>query len=530
MTLAEKPTEAARGRTITIDPITRIEGHMRVEAVVDAGEVKDARCCGTMFRGFERILIGRHPLDASRIAQRVCGVCPTAHASAASGCLDAALGIADKIPDNARLVRNLIFGSNYLQSHILHFFTLAALDYVDVATAADSAGGDTGLKTVRAFIGRGELGPFFPRYEGDYRCSKDENLLLLRGYLQALGIRRLTHEMLAIFGGKMPHNVGIVPGGVTEQVTADRIAMLSGKLAEVAAFVEDVYLPAVMLVAGRYEDHLGVGVGCGRFLSYGVFNEDGASTDPLRRRRAFPSGLLQADGTLEDVDGGKIAEDVARSRYADECSARPAKGQTIPEPHKDGAYTWLKAPRYDGAPAEVGPLARVMVGYARGDERIRADVDAAAAAAGIELSQANSVLGRHLARALEARWVCDLMSDWLDQLTPGAPVSVPLTIPDEGDGAGLTGAPRGSLGHWIQIREGKIARYQMVVPTTWNGSPRDADCVPGPMEQALIGTKVKDPDNPFEVVRTVRSFDPCLACSVHVLTARGQRRGVYRIV
>ena len=517
------------GSTIVIDPITRIEGHMKVEAVVDGGVVKDARCAGTLFRGFECILPGRHPLDACRLTQRVCGVCPTAHGTASALCLDDALGIAGKVPTNGRLVRNLILGCNYLQSHILHFFTLAALDYVDVTALADYDGDETDLKTVRAFIDRGELGPFFPRYEGDYRCNKDENRALVRAYLQALRIRRVAHEMLAIFGGRMPHNVGIVPGGVTSEVTADKIAAFAGKLVEVKAFVEDMYIPAIFAVAGRYADHFDIGAGCRRFLSYGVFDLADGQTDPLKRQRLIPAGVVDAEGKLAEVDLARITEDVKSSRYDDSCAARPAEGATVPAPEKEGAYSWLKSPRYDGQVTEVGPLARTMVAHAAGVAKVRADVDAALAAAGISAEKLPSVLGRHLARALESRWVCDAMAEWLEQLRPGEPAAVELTIPDEASGVGLTGAPRGALGHWIDIKDGKIALYQLVVPTTWNASPRDANGVPGPMEQALIGTPVKDADNPFEVVRVVRSFDPCLACAVHVLSAKGEKIGEYRV-
>ena len=517
-----------RSQVITIDPVTRIEGHLKVEAVVDAGEVKDARCCGTLFRGFENILVGRHPLDACRITQRVCGVCPTGHASASSFCLDAALGVADRIPPNGRLVRNLLLGSNFLQSHILHFFTLAALDYADVTALADYDGTDSELKAVRTFIGRGALGPFFPRYEGDYRCDRQTNVELVGAYLKALHVRRVTHEMLCIFGGKMPHNIGLVPGGVTGEVTADKIASFHGKLQEVREFIDDVYVPAVFTAAGAYADHFEIGAGCGRFLAYGAFDMDGESTDPVTRGRLLPAGLAHA-GQLQAVDAAKITEDVASSRYADHCAAHPSAGRTDPEPAKDGAYSWLKSPRYDGAAAEVGPLARGMVACATGDGPFKAELDAAMSAAGIGADKLPSVLGRHLARALEARVVAAAMTDWLGELRPGEPAATPLSIPDEAAGAGMTDAPRGALGHWIRIKDKVIERYQLVVPTTWNASPRDASGQPGPIEQALLGAPVKDADSPFEIVRIVRSFDPCLACAVHVLDAAGTRRGVHRI-
>ena len=358
--------KSGRGaKTISIDPVTRIEGHLKVEVVVDGGRVKEAECSGTLFRGFENILVGRYPVDAVRLVQRVCGVCPVVHGSASAMGLDEALGVAGAIPENGRIVRNLILGSNYLQSHILHFFTLTALDFVDMAEVAGYAGADSDLKAVAHFLARDRLEPFVPRYEGDYRFDKKTSLALVRGYLEALRVRRTCHEMLSVFGGKMPHEIGIVPGGVTAQVTADKVATFLGKLQEVRAFIDDVYVPAIFTVAGAYGDYFEIGAGCRRFLSYGVFNLDNASTDPLTRRRLLPAGFA-AGGKVSPVDAAKIAEEVACSRYADECAAAPAEGKTVPQPSKHGAYSWLKAPRYDGAPAEVGPLARAVVGYMSG--------------------------------------------------------------------------------------------------------------------------------------------------------------------
>ena len=519
---------STRGNIITIDPVTRIEGHMKVEVTVDAGRVKDAKCVGTMFRGFENIIAGRYPVDAVRLAQRVCGVCPTIHGTASAKGLDHAFGIADKIPENGRLVRNLLMGSNYLQSHILHFFALAALDFVDVTALADYEGSDSELKSVRAFIDRKELSPFFPRYEGDYRCDKATNIELVRSYLKALHIRRVTHEMLSIFGGKAPHNIGIVPGGVASQVTPDKIAGFFGKLDEIRQFTEDVYIPTILRVAAVYGDYFDVGKGCARYLSYGAFDMDNASVDPLSRNRLWCAGMLD-DGKLQAASQDKIAEEVACSRYSDDCAVRPAEGKTTPQGEKQGAYSWIKAPRYDGAPAEVGPLARVLINYAAGEQTVKDEVDAALSAAGADADKLHSVMGRHLARALEARMLAKAMVGWLRELKPYEPAAVEFTIPDEAAGAGLVGGPRGALGHWVQIKDKVIRRYQMIVPTTWNASPRDASGTPGPIEQALLATKVKDCDNPFEVVRIIRSFDPCLACAVHVLTAAGDRKGVYWI-
>jgi len=261
-----------------------------------------------------------------------------------------------------------------------------------------------------------------------------------------------------------------------------------------------------------------------------VFDLDAEGSDPVTRSRFLPAGVLEADGRLGAVDAGKITEHVRHSMYAESCAAGPAEGGTVPEPEKDGAYSWIKAPRYDGAPAEVGPLARVLVAYAQGHPLVKGEIDSVLSATGLGAEKLHSALGRHLARALEAKWVCDAMGEWVEQLAPGEVACADSAIPEEAAGVGLTEGPRGSLGHWIQIAEGKISRYQLVVPTTWNAGPRDAAGVPGPIEGALIGTPVKDAANPFEIVRIVRSFDPCLACAVHVVNARGRALGEYRIV
>ena len=523
------PKKSGAAGTITIDPITRIEGHMKVEAVVDGGQVKDARCSGTLFRGFENILVSRYPPDAVRLTQRVCGVCPAIHGTASAQCLDAALGVADKVPHNGRIVRNLILASNYLQSHILHFFALSALDFVDVAAVADYDGPDSDLKAVRAFIDRGALAPFFPRYEGDYRLDKKTNVACVQAYLKALHIRRVCHEMLCVWGGKMPHDIAIVPGGVTVDVTPDKIATYLGKIQEVRAFIDDVYIPAVFTVAKAYADYFDIGAGCKRYLSYGTFDLDGSSSDPLARKRLLPRGFLDG-GAVAPVDVSKIAEQVAHSRYADECAAPPAEGKTIPQPSKEGAYTWIKTPRYDGKATEVGPLARAIIGYTAGQAPFKQDIDAALKVAGVKADRLPSVLGRHLARALEARIVASAIVGWLQELRPGEPAAAPFTVPQESRGAGLVDGPRGALGHWISIKGKVIERYQLVVPTTWNGSPRDAGGTPGPIEQALIGTKVKDAANPFEITRIIRSFDPCLACAVHLVSVKGHVLSSHRVI
>ena len=492
-------------KKIKIDPITRIEGHMDIEAVVDEGVVKEARCAGTLFRGFEIILKGRDPRDACRLTQRICGVCPTAHATASALCIDDAFGLTDKIPDNAKLIRALIFGSNFLQSHILHFYHLAALDYVDTVAAM------------------GDMAPFVPRYEGDYRIVGQENAQLADNYIQALNIRRKCQEMLSIFGGKMPHNVGIVPGGVTETPTEDKITNFLWRLNEIREFVDNTYIPDVISVAKAYPDYFEIGTGCKRMVAYGGFE--------LPTGKLFKAGIVSPQLQAEPFDAANITEDLKHSWYADsESGKNPAYSDTKPEPTKSQAYSFIKSPRYQGKVCELGPLARMVNNYVRHDGKCKELIDSLLSELGVEVEGMFSVLGRHAARALESKLVADSMVGWLESLKPGEPVIVANQIPETGEGAGLTEAPRGAVGHWISIKDSKTERYQVITPTAWNASPKDDKEQGGAVEQALLGTRVRDRDNPFELVRIVRSFDPCLACSVHLLDARAAKLGVFRVV
>lgn len=501
---------------IVIEPVTRIEGHLKIETVVEGGVVKEARSSGNLFRGLELILRGRDPRDAQIITQRICGVCPQSHGVAAALNLDSAFGISDKIPNNARIIRNLIQGAHVAQDHVLHFYHLAALDYVDVTDVAKYEGRDSTLNSVKDFISRGELGPFVPRYEGDYRLPPEVNQQAVAHYIDALEIRRLGHEMVSAFSGKIPHSVGIVPGGVTATPTIDVITSFLWKLRRLQDFINNVYIPDVLAVASAYPDYCEIGVGCRNLLSYGAYDLENGEPDLTLRKRLFRQGTTSADLKAGKLDISKITESVKHSWYQSSSSGRhPAQGETKPEYGKEGAYSWVKAPRYDGKVYEVGPLARVAVTYAYGDPTMKKLVDWALAELKASPSVLFSVMGRHLARALSAKFIADSMDKWLLELKPGEPTFIEYTVPEEGKGAGLTEASRGALGHWIEIKGRKIANYQCVVPTTWNASPRDDNGNPGPIEQAITGTKVKDKNNPFEIVRIVRSFDPCLGCAIH---------------
>lgn len=461
---------------VIVDPVTRIEGHLKIEVEVEGGKVVDARSTGTLFRGLELILRGHDPRDAQEFVQRICGVCPIGHATAATFALDDAFDI--QPPKNGRIIRNLILGANYLQSHILHFYHLAALDYVK---APDG------------------LAPLAPQYQGDYRLPDAVNKAAVEHYILALEMRKKAHEMLTIFGGRMPGQRAIVPGGVTETVDAQKIVNFKFRLQELVAFVDNFYVPDVLAIADYYKDWFDVGRGCKNLLTYGVFpiNEKGD--------RFFSPGRY-TEGRAGEVDPAQITEEVKYSWYNDDTggSYHPSESVITPAPQKKDAYSWLKAPRYAGKVHEVGPLARMWVAS---DPQIRSLGE-----------KAFSVMGRHAARALEAKKLAHAMLDWVVQLEPGKPTCTPHRVPDRATGVGLTDAARGALGHWIKIEDGRIAKYNAVVPTTWNAGPRDEKGQPGPIEQALIGTPVKDPNNPVELVRVVRAFDPCLACAIHIIT------------
>ena len=515
---------------IVVDPVTRLEGHYKVEVVTDNGVVKEAHSSGMMFRGLEIILRGRDPRDAQMYTQRICGVCPTSHSMAATLNLDSAFGLADKIPDNGRILRNLILGAAHVSDHILHFYHLAALDYVDVTKILKYDGNDPALNSVKEFAKRGELAPFVPRYEGDYRLSDKVNIGALAHYVQALEMRRKGQEMLVIFGGKMPHNMAIVPGGVTTNVTVDKIASFLWMLNELRDFVDNVYIPDVLAVAEAYADYFEIGTGCGNLLSYGSFDLAGDNPDYTKRKRLIKQGTVSTDLKLGALDMNKIMEYVKHSWYADSSTGKhPAQGMTEPQLGKKGAYTWVKAPRYDGKVYEVGPLARIAATYASGEPTVKKLVDSVLSKFKASPKVVFSVLGRHAARALYTKFLADSMPEWLLQLKPGEPAYVDYAIPNEAFGMGLVDGARGALGHWIEVKDKKIANYQCVVPSTWNMSPKDDNGQPGPVEQALIGTKIKDENNPFELGRIIRSFDPCLACAIHVITPKGRTLGIYKV-
>jgi hydrogenase large subunit len=462
---------------VSIDPVTRIEGHLKIEVEVKDGKVVDAKCSGGMFRGFETILTGRDPRDASQIVQRICGVCPTAHATAASLALDDAFGV--KLTNNGRVARNLILGANFLQSHILHFYHLAALDYVNGP----------------------EVAPFIPRYKNnDVRLDAATNQVGVDQYLEALEIRKICHEMVALLGGRMPHVQGIVVGGTTEIPTREKLDDYKNRFKVVKKFIEEKYLPLIYLLADPYGDLLKTGSGHRNCIAHGVFPLDDKGNTLLK------AGVY-TDGKFSEFDSDKIKEYVKYSFFADSTTGlHPSEGKTVPDPEKATGYSFIKSPRYDGKPHEVGPLARMWITNPElsavgqktlGVKRMRDVGDAAF-----------SILGRHVARAEEAFLVAKQMELWLDEAQPGIETFVPAPIPENAEGLGLTEAPRGALLHYISIKDSVIANYQITSATIWNANPMDDMGQRGPIEQALIGVPVPDVDSPVNVGRLIRSFDP----------------------
>ncbi len=552
---------------IVIDPITRIEGHLRIEAELSGNRVADAWSSSTMFRGIEKILEGRDPRDAWVFTQRFCGVCTTVHSIASIRSVENALGI--RIPPNAELIRNIIMGVQNVHDHVIHFYHLHALDWVDITSAlkADPAktaalaaslsdwplNSATYFKGVQdrlaAFVKGGRLGPFANAYWGHpaYKLPAEANLMATAHYLEALEWQKDIIRIHAILGSKNPHPQTFLVGGMAIAIdpdsptalNADKLAEIRGLLAKTRDFVEKVYMPDLLAVASHYKEWAGIGGGVGNFMSYGDFPSDNSGKPEVLW---MPRGMiLNRDlSRVHPVDQDKITEYVDHSWYEYAGGAgkglHPWDGETAwnytgPKPpyeHLDtaGKYSWVKSPRYAGLPMEVGPLARCLVGYASGHREIRQAVDHVLARLQAGPDALFSTLGRTAARGIETLVIARKLPQWLDALIGnirGGDLTIhngekwdPDTWPKEAKGYGWHEAPRGALGHWIRIRDRKILNYQAVVPSTWLAGPRDAKGVRGPYEAALVGTPVADPKRPLEILRTIHSFDPCLACAVHL--------------
>jgi [NiFe] hydrogenase large subunit/hydrogenase large subunit len=565
---------------IVVDPVTRIEGHLRIEAEVDGGRVSDAWSSSTMFRGIELILKGRDPRDAWVFTQRICGVCTTVHAIASIRAVEHAIGA--KPPPNARLLRNLIIASQLVQDHVIHFYHLHALDWVDAVSALSADAGETAAlaqsispwpkssKTYFAgvqerllgLVERGQLGHLSNAYWGHpaYKLPPPANLMAVAHYLEALEWQREFIKMHAILGGKNPHLQSFLVGGMATPIDPNEqasinlgsIARLKSLIAEARDFVSNVYIPDLLAIAGFYKDWAGHGAGVGNYMVYGEYPEGDSDDAP----RFLPSGVIHNRNisNVEDLDPGRIAEYVTHSWYdydaGNDAELHPFEGQTNPNytgpapPYErldtDAKYSWLKSPRYDGEPMEVGPLARMLVAYGRGHEGVRDAVGMVLSKLGVGPEALFSTLGRVAARGIETLLVVEHMQTWLDELANNMKTG-DLRIhdtekwsssswPDDCQGFGLHEAPRGALGHWVRIKNGAIENYQCIVPSTWNAGPRDANGIRGPYEAALLDTPVADGEQPVEILRTVHSFDPCMACGVHVLDAGGKQLAKVKVV
>lgn len=535
---------------VVVDPLTRIEGHLRIEVEVEKGKVKDVRSCGTLFRGLEMILKGRDPRDVQHFTQRTCGVCTYTHALASTRALEDAIFNASHkdIPANATYIRNLVLGQLFLHDHIVHFYHLHALDWVDVTSAlrADPSKAAALANSIssrptkaedlravqdklKAFVASGQLGPFTNAYflggHPAYYLEPEANLVATAHYLEALRVQVEAARGMAVFGGKNPHPQFLVAGGVTcyDALTPERIKEFEEIYKKTAAFVRDVYIPDLLLVAGAYKDWAGIG-GTHDFMTMGDFPKAGGERK-LESRWLKPGIIYNRDlAHVQDFDPTKISEHIRHSWYDGDKADNPYDEKTEPKFTHMGdkdRYSWLKAPRYDEHSTETGPLACVLVNYAKGNPDIKPLVDMVLQKLSVGPETLFSTLGRTAARGIEtlaiANKMASMLEEFKDNIRSDKQIVEDLEVPQESRGVGFVEAPRGGLSHWIRIEKGRVGNFQLVVPTTWNLGPRDANNVLGPCEEALMGTPIADPKRPVEILRTVHAFDPCIACAVHVI-------------
>ena len=559
---------------IVIDPITRIEGHLRIEVEVRDGKIVDAYSSGTMVRGFELILKGRDPRDAWAFTERACGVCTTVHALASVRTVEDALGIA--VPPNAEIIRNLMFCAQYLQDHVVHFYHLHALDWVDVVSALKADPKKTSelaqslsswpksspnyfsdlQRRLRTFVESGQLGIFANAYWGHsaYKLPPEVNLIGVAHYLEALEWQKEIVKVHTIFGGKNPHPnylVGGVPCALNineaNAINAERLAYVGKLFDDAQQFVEQVYIPDLLAIASFYKDWGAIGGGLSNYMAYGDLPVNGYG-DPSSFK--FPRGVILNRNLAEvlPIDGKdpmEVQEFVTHSWYeytdGDQAGKHPWDGETKlnytgPKPPYEQLevaqkYSWLKTPRWKGHPMEVGPLARLLVAYASGRDEVKGAVDGVLKTLNVPVGALFSTLGRTAARGIETKliagWAKEFYGQLIENIKKGDTRTAetarwdPATWPVEARGVGMSEAPRGALAHWIVIRDQKIDNYQLVVPSTWNASPRDPQGQMSAYEAALIGTPIANAEQPVEVLRTIHSFDPCIACAVHVHDEHG---------
>ncbi|MCZ4305665.1 nickel-dependent hydrogenase large subunit [Zoogloeaceae bacterium G21618-S1] len=581
------------GQRVVVDPVTRIEGHMRVEVNLDDNNViRNAVSTGTMWRGLEVILKGRDPRDAWAFTERICGVCTGTHALTSCRAVEDALGI--EIPDNANSIRNIMQLTLQVHDHLVHFYHLHALDWVDVVSALSADPKATSAlaqsisnwpmsspgyfrdiqNRLKKFVESGQLGPFMNGYWGNpaYKLPPEANLMAVTHYLEALDFQKEIVKIHTIFGGKNPHPNWLVGGmpcainmdgtGAVGAINMERLNLVKSIIDRTIEFVDQVYVPDLQAIASFYKDWtFGGGLSSMSVLSYGDIPDranDFSASNLMLPRGAIINGDLSKIHEVDLRDPSEIQEFVDHSwyKYADETKGlHPWDGETEPNftlgpktqgtktniksLDEEGKYSWIKAPRWKGHAMEVGPLSRYIIGYVQNNPEFKEPTDKLLTDLGLPLEALFSTLGRTAARGLEASWAAHKMRYFFDKLmanikagdsnTANIEKWDPSRWPKEAKGVGFTEAPRGALGHWIKIRDGKIENYQAVVPTTWNGSPRDGKGQIGAFEAALMNTPVAVADQPLEILRTLHSFDPCLACSTHVMSPDGQEMAQVKV-
>ncbi|MCP4009567.1 MAG: nickel-dependent hydrogenase large subunit [Proteobacteria bacterium] len=550
---------------ITVDPITRIEGHLRIDVEVDDGKVSKAWSSGQMWRGIEKILIGRDPREAWTYTQRFCGVCTTVHAITSVRAVENALGL--EVPVNAQLIRNIIQTAHAIQDHIVHFYHLSAVDWVDVVSALDAdpvataklaeslsdwpLNGPHEMKAVqerlKTFVGSGQLGPFASGYWGHpaMKLPPEVNLLAVAHYLQALDVQNHANKIVAILGGKSPHIQNVAVGGVSNSISheapsvlnIERLMLIKNFIDKLDHFVKSTYMTDVPAIGAFYLDWAGIGGGVNNYLTVPDCPQDSKGTVfdlPGGYIDNADLGSLKPITTFDDAyfrDG--VAESSKHAWYEGGDALHPWEGETEPEYtdfQDEGKYSWVKAPTFYGKRAEVGPLADVLVGVASGHEGYTTYLNQAmgilksvSGNPDIPLTAVHSTIGRHAARAIRCGVMMDTLNDQWQKLVNNIGTgdmdtfNAPEFPKGEIKGVGFHQAPRGTLSHWVVIEDGKIKNYQAVVPSTWNAGPRDADGQIGPYEASLMDNPVADPERPLEVLRTVHSFDPCIACAIHMV-------------
>ena len=562
---------------VVVDPVTRIEGHLRIEAMLnESGHVGDAMSSGTMWRGLEVILQGRDPRDAWAFCERICGVCTTVHALASVRTVENALGI--QVPKNADIIRNILFLTQMVQDHVIHFYHLHALDWVDIVSALKADPDRTAAlaqkvspnaekatpgyfrdiaTTLKKYVDSGQLGLFDNAYWGHpaYKLPPEANLMAVSHYLEALKWQKEVIKIHTIFGGKNPHPNYLVGGMASaialqgdSAINMERLNMVKGLIAQAKQVVDTLYIPDLLAVASFYPEWTQIGGGLGNYMSYGDIPQNGIS-DVAKFK--IPRGVILNKNLAEvfpvdPADASQIREEVTHSWYeysAGKDALHPWEGETKPkytgpkppfmQLDENAKYSWLKSPRWKDNAMEVGPLSRMLIGFASGRTDYKEVVTAALGALRVPATALFSTLGRTAARGLETqlcvKWLQDEYDALIANLRAGDTATAstakwePATWPGEAKGYGFTEAPRGSLCHWIHIKDTKIANYQIVVPSTWNASPKDAKGQHGAYESALLGTPMADPKRPLEILRTIHSFDPCLACASHVIGKDGEK-------